>query len=228
MSALALLVSLSCSAPTYADDSISKVNGSIRVKTGEHTGDLDTVNGSITVEDQATVGDVDTVNGSIDVGRNSTTGDLETVNGGIRLEEDVKAASIETVNGKLRLAERTQVQGDVESVNGSITLEKQSDVAGKVENVNGLISLDAAHVGGGLQTVNGDIEIGADSRVEGGILVEKPHGGWFNWTHKTPKVTIGPRAVVEGPIKFEHEVELHVSDSAKIGKIQGVEPQVEK
>jgi hypothetical protein len=226
---LALLLSLACAAPTYADDDISKVNGSIRVNTGERAGDLDTVNGSITIEDQATVGDVDTVNGSINVGRNSTTGSLDTVNGGINLGEGVKAASIDTVNGKLRLGERTQVQGKVESVNGSITLEKQADVVGKVENVNGRISLEAAHVGGGLRTVNGDIEIGADSRVEGGILVEKPHGSWFNWNHRTPKVTIGPNAVVQGPIKFEREVELHVSDSAKIGKIEGVQPeQVEK
>ena len=74
---------------------------------------------------------------------------------------------------------------------------------------------------GELKTVNGDITVGADSRVGGGILVEKPHG-WSHGSNKTiPKIVIGPRAVVEGTLRFEREVKLYVSRSATIGKVDG-------
>ena len=104
------------------------------------------------------------------------------------------------------------------------TYVAEFDVGGRVENVNGRIALDAAHVGGGISTVSGDIEIGADSRVEGGLLVDKP-SGWFNWKDRKPRVVIGPRAVVDGTLEFRREVELYVSDSARIGTVSGATAQ---
>jgi len=89
-----------------------------------------------------------------------------------------------------------------------------------VSNVNGAIRLEGAHVGGGIETVSGDIEVGAGSRVEGGIRVEKPNG-WFNPSSKPPRIVIGPDAVVEGTLDFRREVELHVSDRATVGTIEG-------
>jgi hypothetical protein len=83
------------------------------------------------------------------------------------------------------------------------------------------MDIDAAHVGGGLKTVNGDIEVGPDSRIEGGILVEKPNLNWFNRNRRVPRIVIGPGAVVEGRLRFEHEVQLLVSDRAKIGAVEG-------
>ncbi len=99
------------------------------------------------------------------------------------------------------------------------------DVAGKTSTVNGSITLNAAHVGGGIQTTNGDITVGANSRVEGGILVDKP-GGWFNWNtnNRLPHVVIGPHAVVQGPLEFRREVVLQVSDTAQIGPVKGATP----
>ena len=95
-----------------------------------------------------------------------------------------------------------------------------AEVAGKASNVNGRISLDGAHVGGGIETVSGDIEIGANSRVEGGLLVEKPHG-WSWGKSKNPRIVIGPHAVVDGTLDFRREVDLYVSDSAHVGTING-------
>ena len=188
-------------APAFADDDISKVNGSIRIEEGRTVGDLDTVNGSIHLADNARAEDVGTVNGSIEIGHGA----------GI--------VSASTVNGRIGLGERVRVERDVEAVNGSITLGSGSDVAGKASNVNGAIRLDNAHVGKGIETVSGDVEVGAGSRVEGGILVEK-QSGWFN-NGKPPRIVIGPRAVVQGKLDFRREVELHVSDSANVGEISG-------
>jgi cytoskeletal protein CcmA (bactofilin family) len=110
----------------------------------------------------------------------------------------------------------------VDTVNGSITLDRGAVVAGRASNVNGTIHLDGAHVGGGLETVAGDIEVGADSRVEGGILVDKPNNGWFHFgTTRTPRVVIGPGAVVKGTLEFRREVDLYVSDRATIGEVKG-------
>ena len=61
---------------------------------------------------------------------------------------------------------------------------------------------------------------GAGSRVEGGILVEKP-SGWFNSSSKPPRVVIGPNAVVQGTLDFRRDVELLVSESATVGTIKG-------
>jgi hypothetical protein len=200
---------------------ISKVNGSVRVEAGETAGDVSTVNGSVTVEEGATAQDVETVNGSINVGRNATVEDVETVNGGIALEDGAKAGSVDTVNGTMRLGKDVQVRGAVSAVNGKATLDKGADVGGSLSNVNGTMTITAAHVGGGLKTVNGDINVGADSRIEGGILVEKPNLNLFNRSRRVPRIVIGPGAVVEGRLKFEHDVQLLVSDRAKIGTVDG-------
>ena len=71
-------------------------------------------------------------------------------------------------------------------------------------------------------TTNGDIDIGAGSRIEGGILVDKPRGSnWFGKKRRPPTVVIGPDAVVEGTLRFEQPVDLYVSNRARIGPVSG-------
>lgn len=205
---LSLLVAGSALATTsaLAHGDISKVNSSIRIDSGETVGELTTVNGSIRLGDNVQASEVSTVNGSIDIGDNASV------------------ESADTVNGRITIGSHTRVSRDVETVNGSLDLEEASDVSGDVANVNGDIRLRSAHVGGRIQTVSGDIEIGADSIVDGGILVEKSNN-WFNFgSSKPPRIVIGPRAVVKGSLDFEREVELLVSDSASIGAVRGATP----
>jgi DUF4097 and DUF4098 domain-containing protein YvlB len=192
--------------PASASDDISKVNGSIRVDDGKTVGDLDSVNGSIRLGDHGQAEDVSTVNGSIEIGN------------------DASIRSAGTVNGRVSIGNRSRVGKGVDTVNGSLSFDEGSDVGGDVANVNGSIRLRAAHVGGGIRTVSGDIEVGADSHIDGGILVEKSNS-WFSFgASKPPRVVIGPRAVVQGKLVFEREVELHVSDSARIGEVKGATP----
>ncbi len=201
--ALSLVLAASVSARGI---DVDKINGSIQIESGQQAGDLSTINGSIRIADGASAAKVSTVNGSIKVGRQATVDSLETVNGGLDLGEGARVAHT------------------IEAVNGSVTLGKGTDVAGHVSNVNGRFTLDAAHVGGGLETVSGDIEIGANSRIEGGLLVDR-QSGWFNWGNRKPRIVIGPHAVVEGKLEFRREVELLVSDSATVGEIVGATPQ---
>ena len=197
LTALALL----CVVTFAHADETSKINGSISVQDGQQAESLDTVNGSIRVGDGATITTADTVNGSITLGN------------------DVNARSLDTVNGAISVGTRSILSGDIDAVNGRITLAEGVEVKGKIDNVNGEIRLTAAHVGGSIKTTSGDIRIGADSRVDGGILVDKP--GWFSGNSKTPRVVIGPRAVIGGTLEFRREVELFVSDSATVGTITG-------
>lgn len=206
----------------HADNDISKINSSVRVTANTPAGDVSTVNGSIHIEDGVSAEDVETVNGSIDVGRNSTVESLQTVNGGITLAEGARAQSVDTVNGGLRLEEGVQVSGDVGAVNGGIRLRRQVKVSGSVSNVNGGIELDNAIVGSGLKTVMGDIDVFGSSRVDGGILVEKP-SHWGSRPKRNPRIVIGPGAVVNGTLRFEHEVDLYVSDRATVGQIVGAD-----
>ena len=206
-----LLISLALALPllslplaAHAQDDIDKINGAVRVEAGQHAGNVSTVNGSVHVDKGAVVGEATTVNGSVELG------------------ESAQAKHVETVNGSITLDGQSRVSGTVEAVNGRISLAQGAQVMGKLSNVSGTIELDHAHVAGGIETVAGDITIGADSRVEGGVLVEKNSGSWFSWGKaRVPHIVIGPRAVVQGTLEFRREVQLDVSDSATIGPVKG-------
>ncbi len=202
--ALALVIALPLTAHAR-DNDIDKINGAVRVETGQQAGDVSTVNGSVHVGERAVVQKASTVNGSVELGAQA------------------QATEVETVNGSASIGAGGKVSGNVSTTNGAIRLGKGADVAGKAANVNGGVTLDGAHVGKGIQTVSGDIIVGPNSRVEGGILVEKP-GGWFNSSSRRPRVVIGPHAIVQGTLEFRREVSLQVSDSAQIGPVQGATP----
>lgn len=188
---------------TASSGGANTVNGSIQVPAGTHSGGVGTVNGSIRIDDNATVASAGTVNGSVALGAHAA------------------AESVATVNGSITLGEGAHVTHDVTTVNGSMTLKDGADVGGPLANVNGRIALNDAHVAGGLRTVNGDIDVGGGSRIEGGIEVKKGGGSWFSFgTHK-PRIVIGPKAVVQGELRFERAVDLYVSDSATTGTITG-------
>jgi hypothetical protein len=71
-------------------------------------------------------------------------------------------------------------------------------------------------------TTNGDIVLSGGARIDGGILVEKPTGGWWKSEDKrVPRIVIGANSVVGGSLVFEHEVELFVHPTAKIGPVIG-------
>lgn len=189
-----------------SDNDIDKVNGTARVEAGQHAGDVSSVNGSVEIGDNAVVEKASTVNGAVELG------------------DHAQARELGTVNGEVTLGTGSRVSGEVNAVNGHISLARGADVGGKLDNVNGAIDLDAAHVAGGIETVSGDITVGANSHVEGGILVDKP-GGWFNFNSRKPVVVIGPHAVVQGTLEFRREVVLKVSDSAQIGTVKGATPE---
>lgn len=203
----AIALSLLLVAPvTWAAEDISKVNGSIEVSAGTPYGELGTVNGSIVIGDGAQTGEASTVNGSIKVGAGARVGELQTVNGAIRLERQVQASD------------------GINTVNGSVFAGRGSVIGHDVETVNGAIGLVATEVGGSVRTVNGDVTVGVDSTVKGGLTISRSTG-WFQTTPKRkPRVVVGPDAVIEGPLVFEREVRLYVHRSARIGQVTGAEP----
>jgi hypothetical protein len=205
---LSVLLALALVAgPAVAEEGISKVNGSITAVSGKQYGDLDTVNGGITVESGATVGEVETVNGSIKIGDKAQTGGLSTVNGGIRVGQQV------------------QISDSIETVNGGIFIDRGGRIGGRLESVNGNIGLVATQLQSGIETVNGDITVGYDSHVGGGIEIKKPSFSMSFKPARKPRIIIGPRAVVDGPLHFEREVVLYVHRSAKTGPISGATAQ---
>jgi DUF4097 and DUF4098 domain-containing protein YvlB len=169
---------------------------------------IDKVNGGIHVPDAATVGKLSTVNGGIHIGANAQAKTVDTVNGSIEVGRGARAVSLHSVNGAIRVAAEAHVEQTITTVNGSIALGANVEVGGKVSNVNGNITLDHAHVGGGIETGSGDIEVGADSRVEGGIQVDADRS-WFGFgIGRKPRIVIGPGAIVQGTLRFQREVEL--------------------
>jgi hypothetical protein len=183
--------------------------------------DIDKVNGSIRVPDNATAGKLTTVNGGIHVGAGAHVKATETVNGGIDIDRDSTVVSVETVNGGVNIGEKTRVEKTVETVNGSITLSPGADVAGKLSNVNGSIHINGAHIAGGIETTGADMDIGANSRIEGGILYNEDKSWFHVGRERKPRIVIGPHATVKGTLSFKRDVELYVSDSATIDKVEG-------
>lgn len=181
--------------------------------------DIDKVNGSVLVEAGQSVGAVSTVNGSVHVNADAHVRAASTVNGSIQLGERATADSLNTVNGAITLGANSHVTGAASSVNGRLQLAPGAQIDGTLSNINGTITLDRAHVGR-IETVSGDITVGADSHVDNGILVNKLTG-WFHWNTTAPQIIIGPRAVVQGTLEFRRKVVLKVSDSAQIGPVKG-------
>jgi hypothetical protein len=190
-----------------AADTISKVNGSVKVEPGQQAGDVDTVNGSITV------------------GAGARVGGIETVNGSLRLEDGASADSAGTVNGSITIGVDAVVQNHVEAVNGSITVRKGARVAGGIENVNGAVTVEGAQVDGGIATVNGDIRLASGSRLTGGIRVEESKSWWKGGNSRNPRITIEQGVVVEGPFRFEREVDLYVAPGVTVPSVEGVAPR---
>jgi acetyltransferase-like isoleucine patch superfamily enzyme len=208
---LVIAVLAACVVPgvLLATEDTSKVLGSIEIAAGEHAGDLSTVNGSIHIHENAIVGHA------------------TTVNGGLHLDPHATASSLDTVNGGVHIGEGARITGTVHTVNGGIHMDNGSEATGEVSNVNGGIQLTSAHVGGNIMSVSGDVTIGANSHVDGGIKIEKNESGsLFHFGHDdVPTIVIGPGAVVKGPLTFERKVRLFVSDRATIGPVQGATPE---
>ena len=208
ISTVLILAALALALPPLAaaqNDDIDKINGSVQVEAGQKVGNVSTVNGAVRIADGASLRKASTVNGSVELG------------------EKTQATEVSSVNGSITLGGTSHVSGQVTAVNGALHLAPGADVGGKLGNVNGAIVLDAAHVAGGINTVGGDVTVGANSRVEGGILVDKP-SGWFHANSRTPVIVIGPHAVVQGTLEFRRDVVLKVSDSAQIGPVKGATP----
>jgi hypothetical protein len=159
---------------------------------------------------------------------------IETITRDISLASHAHAKSLESVTGAITLQRDSRVAGDVETGNGELVLEAGSEVAGRLSNDAGTIRIDAARVGGRVSTIYGDIYIGADSRLDGGIVVHKRAVFGLSFgdfklgipmgSRTPPRVIIGPRATVAGVLRFKREVELLVSESATIGRVEGATP----
>ena len=139
------------------------------------------VNGSVHVPAGRAAGAADTVNGGIDIDANAAVTSAKTVNGRIALGARATAESLTTVNGDINVGAGAHVSGALDSVNGAIILGDGALVGGSLENVNGGIRLSAARVDGGITTVNGNIDIRGDSRVERGIHVQKVDHGLIHF-----------------------------------------------
>lgn len=207
---------------------VSGVNGSVDVAAGSSVSDASTVNGSVHVEANAKADKASTVNGSIHLAEGARVGRVETVNGGVDLAEHATADRVTTVNGHVTLASNATVTGDVTAVNGALSLATGSAVNGKLTNVNSHITVDGAHIGQGITTVNGDIDITGNAVVDGGIKVVKPKDNGIFGIHfgsdNVPTITIGPGATVNGPLTFERPVKLFISDQAHVaGPITGAQ-----
>ena len=206
--ATALLLTLASMRVATADEDagpageIHKVNSSVHIEPGQHTGNVSTVNGSIHISENAVVGQTHTVNGSLHMEAHSTATYLATVNGSIELQDGV------------------HINGAVHSVNGSLNIEDGVEINGDLTNTNGGIHVAAAHIAGSIGTASGSIYLGPNAHIDGGVNMSKDTSWHFGF-QQLPRVVIEPGTVVRGKLHFERPVTLYVSDHATIGPVEG-------
>lgn len=202
----------------------ASMNESVKIAAGGKSGGASALNGSITVGENAVVsGGIETVNGSISVYSGASVENASTVNGRVKLADDVNSHDLETVNGAIDIGSSATVDGGIQAVNGAISVGSRSSVAEGVSNVNGEIKLDGAKVGGDVSTISGDVNLANSSVVGGDIIVEKPSSwGVGDNSNRKPRVVIGPGSEVAGAIVLGYEVELFISQTAKVGGVEGV------
>jgi hypothetical protein len=182
---------------------------------------------SIRLAADAMAGNLRTIHGSIHIGERSKVADVKTVDGAVVLAKGARANSVRSLDGTVQLEEAAKIVHGVSTAGGSIVLDDQAEVAGRLSTADGEIRLENAHVGGGIVTRRGNINVGSGSRVENGIRVKRSfclciNAGLFsNPRVANPRVIIGPGAVVQGPLMFERRVTLYVSDTATIGDVVG-------
>jgi hypothetical protein len=200
------------------------INKSIKIEAGGMSSGASTVNGSISVGRGATVtGSLETVNGAIRVDDSAAIKDAETVNGSVTVGTGVKAEDISSVNGNVGIGKKVTVVGEVTLVNGRIGIDAGSTISKDVSNVNGEIEISGAEIGGNLSTVNGDVSLVDGAHLHGNLTIERQGGMHSRDSHfSKPKIIIGPGSTVEGMIIAEREVELYISDSARVGGVSGV------
>lgn len=214
------LLILLMAVPVYG----ASLNKSIKIGAGSESDGATTVNGSISVGEGAVVsGTLRTVNGKIRVDSKSTVADAETVNGSLGIADNVNADNLSTVNGSVSVGENCRIGGEIGAVNGRIKIEKGSKVAEDVGNVNGDIALQGSEIGGNLKTVNGNVAL-SDAAIINGNLIFKKANTWGSDHRESrmPEVVIGPGSVVKGTIQLERKVKLYISESAKVGGVEGV------
>ena len=169
--------------------------------------------------------DINQVNGAVSLQADQAAGRISTVNGSVHIGERASAEAVSTVNGRIQIGAGARIKADASAVNGTVVVDRDAEIGGKVSSINGRIQLHGARVAGRIETVMGVVEIGADSRVDGGLLVRKPRGLSFADSQSEPTpVIIGPRATVGGTLRFERAVRLYVSSSARVGTIEGATP----
>lgn len=159
---------------------------------------------------------------------------VETFTRDISLSPGDRARSIESISGGIVLQQGSRVAGNVQTEYGDVLLERGAEVGGRVQNEGGTITVDAARVLRGIATTDGDIYIGADSVVKGGVLVRKRNVAGLALgplqigvpvgRSTPPVVVIAPGATVEGKLRFKREVQLFVGEGATIGPVEGAEP----
>ena len=189
---------------------------------------LSSVNGGVTAAAGQTYDTVSTVNGGLTVGKGAIAHVAKTVNGGITVDDDAKIGNVSTVNGGLRIADHVTVEHEATTVNGGIRIGKNSSIGGDVSTVSGGIELRGSEVSGSVITRNGDIDLADGAHVRGSIHVKPKNDSGWGWGWKKDdvvRVTICGTCVVDGELRFERKVELHVEPGAKVGKVIGDEVQ---
>jgi cytoskeletal protein CcmA (bactofilin family) len=187
-----------------------------------HGRSLSNVNGSIRAEAGQTYDSLSTVNGDVRVGSGAIADEAKAVNGDVELESDARLGSVSSVNGSLRIGAGAAVTREVSTVNGNVSLAPRARVDGDVSTVSGEIELRGAEVAGTLRSVNGDIDLVEGAQVRGGIHIRKNRSSGWGWNRDDPpRISICSTCVVEGELRFDRPVELHVEQGGKIGRVVG-------
>lgn len=194
------------------------LNADVRIEPGSESGAVAVINGRIEVGAGARIdGDLSTVNGPVTVAERAVVERISTINGDVTLGPAAMGDDVRTVNGDITLGPKSVLSGSVELVQGDIRLEPGARIEGDVDSVAGSLRLLDAQVGGNVTTVSADVTLGGASMIAGDLRIENGKSP----DAARPRIVVGPGSVIEGRISLDEPAEIYVSESGRIGGVEG-------
>lgn len=161
------------------------------------------------------------VAGNIEVGRSARIGNAKTVSGSIEIGEQSRTGTLSSVAGRIRVGANGKVDGSIRTIAGEIEIARGCTITGDVGTIAGRVTVTESVVKGGITQTTGKLTL-RGSQVAGTVYVEPPK----NDTTEEATVDIGPNSEVgKVVVKQGARVHLRIHRTAKVGAVEGTEPE---
>ena len=155
---------------------------------------------------------------SISVPPGETRGPTRVIDGDVDVERGGRIESVRVIDGELTLNEDSAVAGNAHVTDGALVMRAGTRIGGDLIAHHAELRLTGAQIDGEVELfcVGGRIE---DSRVYASVRVRRK-ALWYVDCDGPRRLVIGPGTVIDRLVVETRDVEVEVSEQARIGEIR--------